>query len=166
VTSSNADFVLNAIGDLSGGDALINVRGGGQISRPFTTVEAIRNRAEATFRATEQRLTQELADIQQQLLQLQGPAEAEGGNALAISREQQDLAAQFNQRIAEVRAQLRDVRQALRAEIVTLEQTLQLINIALVPCLLVVIALAVALWRTVRIRRYLRDQIATPAGAT
>ncbi|HEV7718718.1 MAG TPA: Gldg family protein [Arsenicitalea sp.] len=156
-TSSNADFVLNAIGDLAGGDALINVRGGGEISRPFTTVLAMQARAETTYRATEQRLTQELADVQQQQLQLQGAAQ-DGSNPIALSHEQQQTATQFNTKIAELRVQLRDVRQALRADMEALEQRLKLVNIALVPALLVVAALLLALWRTARLRRYLRRQ--------
>ncbi|MDB5562117.1 MAG: ABC-type uncharacterized transport system [Hyphomicrobiales bacterium] len=155
--SSNADFVLNAIGDLAGGDALINVRGGGEISRPFTTVQAMQNRAETTYRATEQRLTQELADVQQRQLQSQGAAQ-DGSNPIALSREQQQAATQFNTKIAELRVQLRDVRQALRADMEALEQRLKLINIALVPALLVIAALLLALWRTARLRRYLRRQ--------
>jgi len=152
VTTSNADFVLNALGDLAGGDALIDVRGGGQISRPFATVQAMQDKAEASYRATEQRLSQELADIQQQLLQLQGHDATAAANPVALSRDQQAEVTRYNLRIADLRGQLREVRRALRADIDALNQAMQFINIALVPVLLIVGTALLAFWRKVRVR--------------
>lgn len=162
ISTSNANFVLNAVGDLAGGDELINVRGGGETSRPFTSVQAIQDQAESRYRSTEQRLSQELADIQQSLLQLQGPQDGDTLNALTLSREQQAAVTQYNLRIADLRTQLRAVRSALKAEISTLDTRLKLVNIVLVPLLLIAIMALLALWRSLRLRRYLRRQRATP----
>mgnify|MGYP001382572679 FL=1 len=160
ISTSNADFILNAIGDLAGGDALIGVRGGRVVNRVFTRVEEMRDRAEAAYRSTELRLTEEMADIQQKLVQLQGIAEAGGADAMRLSQQRQAAVAEANQRLAEVRQQLRDVRHALRAEIDALDRTLKFLNIALIPILLIVATALVALWRNIRLRCYLQRQTA------
>ena len=158
VITSNADFVLNAIGDLAGGDALIGVRGGRIVDRSFTTVEAMRDRAEAAYRATEQRLSEEMAEVQQRLAQLQGMVETGGSDALAIAQERQAGIAKANQRLADVRQQLREVRRALRADVDALDRWLKFLNIALIPILLVAAMALMGFWRKLRLRRYLRRQ--------
>jgi ABC-type uncharacterized transport system involved in gliding motility auxiliary subunit len=119
LSSSNADFVLNSIEALAGGDVLAGIRRSGLSYRPFTRIEDIQAEAEQTFRATEQRLSQELADIQAELAKLEIPADASNADPLAASREQQELIAEYNQRALALREQLRDVRAALRSEVET-----------------------------------------------
>lgn len=148
--SNNSDFVLNAIETLAGGDALIGARGGGLAYRPFTTIQAIEARAEETYRATEQRLTTELADAQAQLQQLQQQSPERGSDPLAAMREQQDAVAQSNARIVDLRQQLRQVRTALRTEIEGLETQLQFFNIVLGPVIIIVLSILLALWRRAR----------------
>ena len=62
----------------------------------------------------------------------------------APSVEQQQAIAQFNQRLVEVRQQLRDVRGALRGEIDALGDRLRLINILAVPTLIVLAGIIIS----------------------
>ncbi len=164
IISSNADFVLNAAENLAGADALIGLRSSGLAYRPFTTIEAMRARAEQAYRATEQRLTKELADTRQRLQALQNPQAASSQDEALTSQEQQRSIAEFNSRLVELRQQLRDVRAALRADIDRLETRLEIANIALVPALLILVAVLVEIWRRVRFARS-RRRAGESAGA-
>lgn len=160
--SNNADFVSNALENLTGGNDLLGLRGRGVSNRPFERIDAIEREAEAKYRDTEQRLSKELEDTQQQLAQLQG--QTEGGAQLGVlTAEQQQTVAEFNQRMLSLRQQLRDVRAALREEIDALDRQLRLINILLIPGIVVLLGIIVALWRRARLARYLRRRRAAPA---
>ncbi|HEY4200735.1 MAG TPA: Gldg family protein [Devosiaceae bacterium] len=155
-SSNNSDFVLNAVEELAGGNALVSLRGGGLASRPFTRIMALQADAESTYRATEQKLTQELADVQQKLLDLQQPTQFTRDQDAATVAQQQTAQAEFNTRMVDLRRQLYDVRLALRSDIETLEFKLRLFNIALMPALVILGALLLALWRRMRMRRGFR----------
>ncbi|HVW91284.1 MAG TPA: Gldg family protein [Devosia sp.] len=162
--SSNGDFVLNAVDDLAGGKALIGLRGGGLANRPFTTIEAMQQKAENTYRSTEQQLTQQLQDAQQKLAQLQDPNAPDGSDPASASRTQ-DTINDYNAKIVSLRRQLRDVQLALRSEIDQLETRIRVIDIALMPVLVILAALALALWRRYRLARYMAGlKTATKAG--
>jgi len=161
--TQNADFVMNALDSLTGSSQLIALRGQGISFRPFTTVDRIELAANDKYRATEDRLQTELKDTQERLAALlaQNPgANSEPGEAVlqGSSPEQQEAITQFNQRLVEVRQQLRDVRGALRSEIDALGDTLRLINIVAVPAVLVLVGIIIFAWRRYRLRRYLRQR--------
>ncbi len=72
--SHNGAFVLGALENLSGSDALISLRGRGISDRPFELVADLRRDAEQRFRNKEQELTARLRELQSKLA---GPREAE-----------------------------------------------------------------------------------------
>jgi len=153
--SNNADFVLNAIEVLSGGDILAGIRGGGIAYRPFTLIERMQAEAEQAYRSTEQRLSTELEQAQARLAALQNAVQGGGeGEPLAATREQQQNIAESNSRVVKLRQQLRDVRAALRQDIERLENWLKFLNIALVPLILTIVTLLLAGWRRYRLGRY------------
>jgi ABC-type uncharacterized transport system involved in gliding motility auxiliary subunit len=161
--TQNMDFVINALDSLTGGVELIALRSQGVTFRPFTTIDKIEAAANEKYRATEQKLQADLKDTQEKLAALRNqsgvPQAASGGTSIeGLSTEQQKTIAQFNQRIIDVRQQLRDVRGAVRAEIDALGQNLRMINILALPLLIILIGIGVALWRYVRLSRYLRRQ--------
>jgi ABC-type uncharacterized transport system involved in gliding motility auxiliary subunit len=143
--ASNGDFVINALDNLSGSAALIGLRSRATFTRPFTTVEALRRRADLEFRATEDRLEAELTQTEQRLSELQ--AARSDGNSLLMSPEQQAEIQRFLDEQVRIRQELRAVRRNLDADIDRLGNWLKAINIALVPVLLTLFALGVALVR-------------------
>jgi ABC-type uncharacterized transport system involved in gliding motility auxiliary subunit len=143
--ADNASLAINALDNLAGSDALIEVRSRGRFSRPFVVVEALQREAEARFREKEEVLQQRLAQTEQQLAALQQSEEP--GKALELSAEQQATLQQFMQEKLRIRKELREVRYQLNADIEALGRTLKLLNIALVPLLLTLGVLAVWLWR-------------------
>ena len=143
--SDNAGFAINALDNLAGSDALISVRSRGRFSRPFVVVEALQREAEARFRQKEEALQQRLAETEQQLAALQQSQDPT--QALELTPEQQGAVQQFLQEKLKIRKELREVRFQLNADIEALGRTLKQINIALVPALLTLGALALAFWR-------------------
>jgi gliding motility-associatede transport system auxiliary component len=146
-TSQNAAFVVGALENLSGDDALISLRARGVTDRPFTLVEDLRRNAERKFREKEQALTQRLQNLQQGLNKLES---AQGGGAVLLSEEERAAADKFRADMLNTRRQLRDVKLALRRDIDRLDGWLKFANIGLVPLAIGFGGLGWSLWRTRR----------------
>lgn len=149
--SNNGDFLVNAVENLAGGGALIGLRGRGLSHRPFTTVERIEDEARSKYFAKEQHLEAELAETQGQLARLQSLNRDDVAFEL-LSQDEQRRIIEFNKKMLMIRQDLRDVRQALNADIDRLETQLQFANIALVPILVVAFGMIAASWRRARLR--------------
>ena len=143
--ANNGDFVINALDNLSGSAALIGLRSRATYTRPFTTVEELRRRADLEFPATEDRLEAELTQTEQRLGELQ--ASRSDGNSLLMSPEQQAEIQRFLDEQVRIRQELRAVRRNLDADIERLGTWLKVINIVLMPVLLTLAALGVVLMR-------------------
>ncbi len=142
--ASNGAFVVNALENLSGSSDLIGVRSRASFTRPFTKVESLRVDAETRFRATEERLQQELDETERRLVELQSARE-DSGNILLTPEQQEEIDRFVDQR-ASIRQELRAVQRGLDEDIERLGTLLKVINIGLVPVLLTLFVL-VAVWR-------------------
>ncbi|AVP98995.1 hypothetical protein C7S18_18240 [Ahniella affigens] len=132
--ADNGDFVINVVDNMAGNSALIGIRSRGVSARPFTTVEAIRRKAEQDYRNKEQELQQELADTERKLNELQ--ANKSTDNAMILSPEQQRELEQFQQDKLKIRKDLRNVQHDLDKDIESLGSRLKLLNILVLPLLL------------------------------
>lgn len=132
-TSHNAVFVVNALENLSGGEALSGLRGRGVESRPFGTVDAIRREAEKEFREREKVLRAKLDSLRKELSQVQ---ERSGSGNLVLSDADKQSIEKFKVQLIDTRKQLRDVKHAMRADIDRLQNRVTFINIAAVPLLI------------------------------
>jgi len=142
--ADNGALAVNAVENLLGNADLISIRSRSTSSRPFTLVEDLRREAEARLRETEQRLEAELRETEARLTDLQ---QARGDSDLSIlTPEQEAEIDRFMQQRIEIRKQLRQVRRELDQEIEALGARIKLINIALMPLVVTLLALAVA-WR-------------------
>ncbi len=159
-TTQNSDFVVNALDSMTGGGELIDLRGRGFIYRPFTRVDELEAAADERYRTTEEQLQADLDATQQQLADLRAQA-ATAGQAGALTQEQQNTVAQFNQHILDVRAELRAVQGELRKDIDALANWLRLLNILAVPLLIIIVGIVVAVWRRARLASYVRSQRST-----
>lgn len=144
--ASNGDFVINAVDNLIGSADLIAVRTRAGAARPFTTVDALRVEADARFRAKERELQARLQETEEKLTALQQARP--GGNALALSPEQQAELLRFQEEKLRIRKDLRQVRRQLDEDIQALGGKLKFLNIAGMPLLLTLGALAFVGWRT------------------
>ena len=152
--ADNAGFVVNALENLSGGEALADLRGRGVVERPFDRVTAIRRDAEQKFRLKEEGLVAKLQDLQQKLARVETKGGEGGAQATAIlSEADKGEIEKFRAEMLTVRRELRDVKAALRRDIDQLDGWLKFFNIAAVPLLLGLGGLGVGLMR----RRNSRD---------
>lgn len=142
--ASNGDFVINALDNLSGSTALINIRSRGRYARPFTRVIELQRAADERLRAEETNLLGQLSETEQQLMALN---QSNGG---VISADQEAEIERFMQVQLDTRRALRDVQFQLNAEIDRLGSTLKFLNTALIPALLVIAALILAGMRSRR----------------
>ncbi len=143
--ASNANFVINALDNLSGSEALISVRSRGRFSRPFTVVEALQRQAEVRLQDKEQVLQQRLTETEQKLASLQQSDDP--SKVFELTPEQQATVQQFLNEKIRLRKELREVRYQLNAEIEQLAGQLKFINISLVPLLLTLLGLGLMLLR-------------------
>ncbi|MHB0819442.1 GldG family protein [Stutzerimonas stutzeri] len=142
--ADNGSFVVNALDNLAGSDALISVRSRGRSARPFVVVEDLQRQAENRFRETEEVLQNRLAETEAQLAELQS---LDPEQALELTLEQQAALQGYMQEKLRIRKELREVRYQLNADIEALGRTLKFLNIALVPLLLTLGALGLWFWR-------------------
>lgn len=144
--ADNGDFFFNAVDMLTGSSDLISIRGQGRYFRPFTVVKAMQREAETRFQDVEQDLQNQLQVVEQKLMELQSQQGGDG-NSITLTPEVEAQLLQFQQEKLEIRKKLRNVQHQLNKDIEQLDFKLKLINIALVPFLLTLLAIAAALYR-------------------
>ncbi len=142
-TAHNAAFVLSALENLSGSNALIALRGRGVNERPFTWVEELRRNAERKFREKEQSLEARLKSAQDELAKLQ----SSGASGVVTSAKEREAIEKFRAEMLDTRRELREVKRALRSDIDSLDGWLKFANIALVPLMIVLGGLGFAMLR-------------------
>lgn len=146
--ADNAAFAQNALENLSGSSALIGIRSRGRYSRPFELVQQIRLGADAKYRESAELLQQRLDETEQQLAELQ--RNRQESNQLALSPEQEQALARFQDEKLRIRKQLREVRLKLDQDIERLGTVLKVLNIVVMP---LVLTLALFGWHRWRVRR-------------
>jgi gliding motility-associatede transport system auxiliary component len=152
--SNNGDMVINALDNLSGGADLSSIRSRGTYSRPFTRVIQLQRQADDRLRVEEAELLDRLAETEAALAELN---QDENGELVGqVTPEIQAEVDRFNEQMLETRRSLRDVQYQLTEDIEQLGANLKLINTALIPVLLSLLALLLS---------YLRAQRRKPAGA-
>jgi len=146
--SANADFLINALDNLSGSTDLINLRSRGKSDRPFTIIQAMRLDAERKFLAEERKLKKTLAKGKERIAELETRAKTTVGSLL--TPEQQLEIKNMRGELFKTRKQLRDVQHNLNRDIERLESNIKFINVGLMPLVVAVIATVLA---TIGIRR-------------
>jgi ABC-type uncharacterized transport system involved in gliding motility auxiliary subunit len=154
--SSNGNFVINALDNLSGSDDLISLRSRGSFNRPFTRIEAIQREAEQRYQEKELILKQQLTQTEERIRELQ--QQKSQSDALVLDQAQQDEVARFRTEKVYIRKQLRQVQHELQKDISSLESGLKFINVGLMPLLTLLVGLF--LYR----RRYQRPSLSQREG--
>jgi ABC-type uncharacterized transport system involved in gliding motility auxiliary subunit len=153
VVGDNSALLLNAVEELGGSGDLISIRSRGNFKRPFVVVDKIEQQAEketadeiALINAQIEGFNQELAALVSSAKEKDQP-EVLGGTIIQKKRD-------LELKIHEAQRQLRQIRAKQREQVDQLGQTLEMVNMAAVPGVVMLAALAVGLWRGVRKRHY------------
>jgi ABC-type uncharacterized transport system involved in gliding motility auxiliary subunit len=149
--SDNGPFIINLVGQLAGGDALLGLRGRGPSERPFTRIDRMQAAAEAQFQHTAQALEAHLTAVQAKLRTLRTDATGKQGAMAAVITPAQHAEIEAARRdIVRTRERLRLVQLDLRRNIAGLETALKVLDIAAVPLLLAIAAVSLGLVRRQR----------------
>jgi ABC-type uncharacterized transport system involved in gliding motility auxiliary subunit len=140
----NATFVLGALENLSGSEALLSLRGRGVTDRPFEMVNDIRRSSEQRYREKEKALTAKLKNLQEQLQKVERASE---GDTVLLTDKDRQAIEKFRSELLSTRRELRDVKLALRQDIDRLDGWLKFFNIAFVPLLIGLGSVGFATWR-------------------
>jgi len=158
--AGNADFVVNALGNLAGSDALLKLRSRGVSQRPFERIRSIERDAESRLRDKERALQDKLRETQEKIAGLEGVRATEDARTgersvvVSLTASQRAEVETLRGQMLSIRRQLHAVRRGLREEVEGLEAWLQFANIGLVPIALSVVVIIVGLVRVARRRHY------------
>ena len=140
--ANNADFVVNALDTLAGGEDLVGLRARRESSRPFVYVDNIRREAERRYRSKERALIDRINKTQ---IQVDGLVAREGAavGADVLSSTERSRIDQLRRDIVTMRQELRQVQHALREDIERLDATLKFLNIGAIPIALAILSLLI-----------------------
>ncbi|HZQ39890.1 MAG TPA: Gldg family protein [Rhizomicrobium sp.] len=142
--ADNGAFILNAVENLTGSDDLISLRTRATNDRPFTVVQALRQKAELKYRETQDTLQTSLNRAEATLAGLQ---RGTTGNSVALDQKEKEQIEELRRGMALTRRELRDVQRNLRAEVDALGARLAFLNIFGVPILVAAFALVLGVIR-------------------
>ncbi len=140
--ADNAKFLLNAVENMMGSDALISLRGRERQDPIFTRVADLRRAAEEQYLTEENNLQSRIAAAQGELDKLEKSG--------TLGKEAQDVTRRYRQELQDARKALRKVEANLRRDIEQLGLVLRWINIALMPALVLLVSVFVMLRRRAR----------------
>jgi ABC-type uncharacterized transport system involved in gliding motility auxiliary subunit len=147
--NGNLAFVQALVDQYAGDAALISLRTRQSATRPFTVIKEMEARAQQAY-------TEKIKDIQDSLqatqeklqaLQKTAPVPGAAAGAAILTKEQQAEVDRFRKVAAEKRRELKEVRKDLRADSEALQFWIKVLNIALIPALLVVLAFGLMIYR-------------------
>lgn len=144
--ADNAAFILNALDNLGGDEALTALRSRAPAARPMDRVDELRAAARDRLYEEQQRLEKLLADAEGRLNLLEGRRTS---GATLTAEEQAELAS-YREQAADIRKQLRGVEREFRRDIDALAGQLQFLNVWLPPILVGLAGIGVFVWRSRR----------------
>jgi ABC-2 type transport system permease protein len=153
VVGDNSALLVNSIEDLSGSGDLISIRSRGNYKRPFTIVDEIEHKAEQETANEVALINAQIEGFNQQLQELVNSDQPEQQEVVgsSIIEKKRDL----ELKIREAQRQLREVNARRRERIEQLGSSLRRFNMGLVPGVVMLIALVLGVWRSVRRRHYI-----------
>jgi len=154
VAGDNSALLLNAVEDLAGSGDLISIRSRGNFKRPFVVVDKIEQQAEKETADEVATINAQIEGFNQELQKLASPDQEQEkpevlGSAIVQKKREVEL------RIREAQRQLREIKARQRERTDRLGKTLQVVNMAAVPGVVMIVAVGLGLWRGVRRRHYI-----------
>ena len=149
--NGNLNLAQNVVEQMTGDNNLIGVRSRATLNRPFTVVQEMQSKADASWRAKIKEVEDGLRETQTKLNELQAKKE-KGQQRFILSPEQQAELEKFRKKEAEAKRELKEVRKNLRKDIDSLENRLKWTNIAGMPLLVTAFGIVLAVVKNKRAR--------------
>jgi ABC-type uncharacterized transport system involved in gliding motility auxiliary subunit len=144
--ADNGAFILNALDNLGGDEALMELRSRAPAARPMDRVDALRAEARQRLYKEQQRLEALLQDAEGRLEELEA---RRAGGAVRTPQELAEIA-DFRNQTASIRRQLRGVEREFRDDVDALAARLEFVNVWLPPIFAAAIGAGVFFWRSRR----------------
>jgi ABC-2 type transport system permease protein len=154
VAGDNSALLLNTIEELGGSGDLISIRSRGNFKRPFVVIDEIERQAERETADEIAVINAQIDGFNGELQKLVSSADEKDKEEVlgsAIVQKKRDL----ELKIREAQRQLRDIKAKQRERIDEVGRKLELANMAAVPSVVMLLAVMLGLWRSVRRRRYI-----------
>ncbi len=148
----NAPLVFNALEYLANSNDLIAIRSRGRVARPFVVVDKIEREAETATADQVTAINDRLKDYQDKLSKL--GESADEGNTKLIAGEVVAERKKVEDDIRKAKRELRELNATKRARIEALGMRLEMHNMIWAPAAVLLIAILLAVLRSIRARRY------------
>ncbi|OHB66709.1 MAG: hypothetical protein A2Y76_08990 [Planctomycetes bacterium RBG_13_60_9] len=153
VMGDNSALLLNTVEDLGGSGDLISIRSRGNFKRPFVVVDKIEQEAEKETANEMAVINAQIEGFNQELQTLVASAKEDQQEVLGSTIVQKKREVEL--KIHEAQRQLREIKEKRRERTDQLGNTLEVINMAAVPGVVMVVAVILGVWRSVRRRHYI-----------
>jgi ABC-type uncharacterized transport system involved in gliding motility auxiliary subunit len=144
--ADNAAFILNALDNLGGDEALMALRSRAPAARPMERVDDLRAAARDRLYKEQQRLEALLAEAEGHLKQIE---QQRAAGAVRTPEELEQMAS-FREQASQIRRQLRGVEREFRRDIDQLAGRLEFFNIWLPPMIAAALGAGLFFWRSRR----------------
>jgi ABC-type uncharacterized transport system involved in gliding motility auxiliary subunit len=145
--NANIPFAQGAIEQLAGDSSLIAVRSRASRERPFTVVKKLEADAESRSQSKIKEYEANAADVDRKLMELLRTKSGGPGQTLILPPEQAQEIKNLRAKQAETRKALKEEKKTLRSEVDSLENRVKWYNIAVMPCVVIVVGIILAIQR-------------------
>lgn len=149
----NSALLANSVGELAGSTDLISIRSRGNFSRPFTRVDAIEAEARQATEEKINAINAEIKNFQNDLKNIVQKAQASGQEIMGSSILEEKRKIETKIRLSQ--KELRDVKMSRRQDIEALGSKLKSFCMLLTPAIILLIAISLGTFRTLRKRQYI-----------
>ncbi|MFH1370304.1 MAG: GldG family protein [Planctomycetota bacterium] len=153
IVGDNSALLINTIDELGGSNELISIRSRGNFRRPFVVVDEIEAKAEAETAEEVAKLNAEIDGFENELKTLITSTDKEQQQIIgsSIAQKKKDL----ELKKIEAQRQLQQVQRQKRQRIEHLGNVLRAFNMLAAPAVILVIAVAISIWRGAMKRHYI-----------
>lgn len=149
--TDNANFVLNALESLAGGDNLVGLRGKTVADRPFEQVVQLRRESAQAFKVKEAEIFERIAKAKQNLQEVWNKKSFEGRDN--FTPDELAVIAGIRRQLETLKGELAAIRGGFNAEVRTIDFQVKFFNIYLVPLFIVLVLLVWSLRHGARRRK-------------
>jgi len=153
VIGDSSALLLNSIEAIGGSSDLISIRSRGNFARPFTVVDQIEKDAEEETAEEEAKINAEISGFQNELQTILSSAEK--GEQGIIGSKILQKKKEVELKIHKAQRELRDVKMRKRERIEKLGNKLRFANMFPAPAVVLIIAVVLGIYRSVRKRHYI-----------
>ncbi len=154
VVGDNSALLMNAVEELGGSGDLIAIRSRGNFKRPFVVVDKIEQEAERASADEVVVINAQIDGFNQKLQELVSSAKGEDEQKI-LGSDIVKTKRKLEMDIRDAQKKLRSIKEKSRVQTDRLGNKLKMVNIAAVPGVILLLAVVLGVWRSVRRRQYI-----------